>query len=125
MPRALWPGDSDAFDRYYREASAALRLDDATAAVLRELVAARSAPRWVRASMPLLVALTAPLLPPRLRAQLGWHRPPAERAVTVLLRLLVPVYRALPGSVRTLPSRRYVAAARRSLHGAGPSVVAA
>jgi uncharacterized protein (DUF2236 family) len=126
MPAGLWPADPDAFDRYYREATAELRFDPATAAVIRELVAARSAPLWVRASMPLLAAFTAPLLPQPLRAQLGWGRVRGERAVAALVRrLLVPVYRALPRRVRTLPSRRYLAAANRAWGGPDPSSPAA
>ena len=125
MPAALWPADSDGFDRYYREASAALGFDDATAGVITELVAARNAPLWVRASMPLLEAFTAPLLPPDLQARLGWSELPWRRAAAALVRWLVPVYRALPAAVRALPSRRYVAAARRSRGGPGLSPVAA
>jgi uncharacterized protein (DUF2236 family) len=125
MPAALWPADSEAFDRYYRAASDALRFDDATAAVIRELVAARSAPRWVRASLPPLVALTAPLLPPALQLQLGWDAVRGRRAVAALIRLLAPVYRALPAALRALPSRRYLAAAERTWGGADGSVPAA
>jgi uncharacterized protein (DUF2236 family) len=125
MPAALWPADMTAFDRYYRDATAALRFDAATAAVIRELVAARRAPAWVRWSMPALVALTAPLLPPSLRAQLGWQRVPGERAVAAAVRVLAPVYRAAPRSLRTLPSRRYTAAARRGRGGPGASAPAA
>jgi len=125
LPAALWPADSAAFDRYYRDASAALRFDEATAGVIRELVAARSAPRWVRASMRPLVALTAPLLPPSLRRELGWEAVRGRWAVAALLTVLVPVYRALPPALRALPSRRYVAAARRTWGGADGSVPAA
>jgi uncharacterized protein (DUF2236 family) len=125
MPAPLWPEDMDAFDRYFAEALDRLRFDETTADVLRELVAARRAPAWVRVSMPLLLALTAPLLPERLRAALGWQRVRGERAAAVLVRLLAPLYRAAPGRLRTLPSRRYVAAARRAWGGAGGSVPAA
>lgn len=125
MPAALWPADSAAFDRYYRDASTALRFDDATAAVIRELVAARSAPRWVRASMPLLVAFTAPLLPADLQGQLGWDALRGRRVVAALVRGLVPVYRVLPAAVRSLPSRRYLAAAGRTWGGADGSSAAA
>lgn len=125
MPAALWPEDMDAFDRYYAEALGRLRFDDTTVAVLHELVAARHAPAWVRAAMPLLVAVTAPLLPAALRAGLGWQRVPGEGAAAVLVRLLAPVYRAAPGRLRTLPSRRYTAAVRRARGGAGGSLPAA
>lgn len=125
MPAALWPADMDAFDRYYADATAGLRFDATTAGVIRQLVAARRAPAWVRAAMPLLLALTAPLLPARLRAELGWRRAVGERAMTALVRLLAPVYRAAPRRLRTLPSRRYTAAARRSWGGTGASAAAA
>lgn len=125
MPPALWPGDSEAFERYYRDASDSLGFDEATAGVIRELVAARSAPLWVRASMPVLVAFTAPLLPARLQAQLGWDALPGRRAVAAVIGRLVPLYRMLPQAVRALPSRRYLAAARRTWGGAGPSSAAA
>jgi uncharacterized protein (DUF2236 family) len=125
MPAALWPADAAAFDRYYRAATEGLRFDATTAAVIHELVAARRAPAWVRAAMPVLVALTAPLLPQPLRRQLGWERVPGERAVSAVVRALAPVYRVLPRGLRILPSRRYVAAARRTWGGAGASVPAA
>jgi uncharacterized protein (DUF2236 family) len=125
MPASYWPADSADFDRYYAAASAELRFDDATAGVIRELVAARKAPGWVRAGLPLLVAFTAPLLPPGLRAQLGWQHPRAERAVAALVRVLARAYRLVPRRARTLPSRRYVAAARRTWGGTGASAAPA
>jgi uncharacterized protein (DUF2236 family) len=125
MPAALWPEDAAAFDRYYAEAVARLRFDEPTTAVIRDLVAAHRAPVWVRAAMPVLVALTAPLLPEALRRDLGWKRVRGERAVALLVRVLAPLYRAAPRRLRTLPSRRYVAAARRAWGGAGASAPAA
>lgn len=125
MPAAMWPVDMQAFERYYREVLDGLRLDAVTSGVLRELVAARRAPLWVRAAMPLLLALTAPLLPTPLRTQLGWQRVPGERVAAALVGLLAPLYRAAPRRLRTLPSRRYVAAARRAWGGTGGSVPAA
>lgn len=52
-------------------------------------------------------ALTARLLPPRLRAQLGLPFGPAERAlIAASLPVLRVGYRALPDAVRTLPAYR-------------------
>lgn len=115
MPTSLWPADQAAFRVYFAESSAALRFDAASTAVVAELVAARAAPWWVRAAMPTLVAFTAPTLPPALRAQLGLRDTAGVRLTAGLVRVLVPVYRALPDGLRALPSRRYVAAVRRAV----------
>lgn len=112
MPEQVWPKDTAAFDAYVARHAATLRFDDTTLAVVRQLFSPQAAPRWVRASMPILVRMTAPLLPRGLRDQLGLTG--RGRILLPAVRALAPIYRALPRSLRTLPRRRYLASARRS-----------
>lgn len=115
LPAADWPADSVAFERYFRSASRTLGFDDATRQVVRDLLAAEAAPRWVRLALPVVTAFTAPLLPPALRAALGLRTGIGSHLAVALVRSLAPVYRALPVAVRTWPSRRYLAALRADL----------
>lgn len=112
MPAVAWPTDTAAFDAYFARYAATLRFDDTTLAVVRQLFSPSAAPRWVRILMPVLVRMTAPLLPPALLEQLGLTG--HGRVLLPAIRALAPLYRALPRAVRTLPRRRYLAAARRA-----------
>ncbi|WP_375400692.1 oxygenase MpaB family protein [uncultured Amnibacterium sp.] len=111
MPAEAWPADTAAFDAYFAQHAATLRFDDTTWAVVRQLFSPTAAPLWVRAAMPVLIRITAPLLPAGLGAQLGLAG--RGRILLGAVRALAPVYRAVPRRVRTLPRRRYLAAARR------------
>lgn len=117
MPQDRWPASRPAFDAAFAAAAAALRLDPVTRGVIGELFAGRGAPRPVRAALPFLVAATLPTLP-SLRAQLEPLRTRTVPDVTPFLRLLVPLYRALPVRIRRLPATRLLTLAQR--RAAGP-----
>jgi uncharacterized protein (DUF2236 family) len=113
LPADDWPTDPTAFRAYVDAALADLVFDDATIGVVRELLAPSAAPRWVRAAMPLLTALTAPSMPQHLREQLDLTASPAAaRRMRGAIRIAAPLYRALPARIRRLPASRYVALAR-------------
>jgi uncharacterized protein (DUF2236 family) len=104
VPPGLWPADRVAFDAYWQDAVAALRVGDDARAVARDLLHPRLVPLWVRAGMPLGRTLTAGLLPASIRDAYGlpWRPRAFGRAVRVA-RLAV---RLTPRRVRELPSRR-------------------
>lgn len=115
LPASDWPADPAAFRSYLERELADLTFDEATLAVVRELLAPSAAPWWVRAAMPALTALTAPSLPVHLRDQLGLSvSPTGVRRMRTAIRLAAPIYRMLPPALRRLPARRYLAAARRA-----------
>lgn len=106
MPAAAWPADRAAFDAMVAEAMPALRFDPTTRQVVDALIAARAAPIWVRLALPLLTRATASTVPV---AGLPVPRVPD---LLPLARRLAPLWRLLPGSLRRLPARRIIAAAR-------------
>lgn len=107
LPPAAWPPDRAAFDAYWEGAVAGLEVGDEARRVADELFAARAAPWWVRAAMPVGRVVTAGLLPEPIRDAYGLrHRPRAFRATVRMLRVAV---RATPRRVRELPSRRLLA----------------
>jgi uncharacterized protein (DUF2236 family) len=108
LPKNAWPGDREAFERYWNATLATLEVGDDARAIAAELLAARSAPWWLRAALPLARELTAVLLPPRLRDAYGLpHHPRRGRAVVALARALT---RLTPRRLRELPSRRLLEA---------------
>ncbi|MBN9605954.1 MAG: DUF2236 domain-containing protein [Actinomycetales bacterium] len=112
VPRGAWPADREAFDRYWEAAVARLEVGEAARRVASDLFAARAAPWWVRAGMPLGRAITAGLLPASVREAYGLpHRPRAVAAAIGLVRVLA---RITPRRLRELPSRRLLAALDRA-----------
>ncbi|MFB0833566.1 oxygenase MpaB family protein [Arthrobacter halodurans] len=112
MPPDLWPPTREDFARYRDGVIAELSVDDEVARAGRDLLAARNAPRWVRAAMPLARLLTAGFLPGRLRGPFGlaWS-PRRERAFRAALAVVRVVYPRLPRAVRHAPMRHYLRAA--------------
>lgn len=109
MPADLWPPTREDFARYRDGVVAGLSVDETVARAGRELLAARNAPRWVRAAMPLARLLTAGFLPEGLREPFGlaWS-PRRERAFRAALSVTRVVYPRLPRAVRHAPMRRYL-----------------
>jgi uncharacterized protein (DUF2236 family) len=104
VPPVLWPEDRTAFDRYWRDAVAALEVGDDARAVARDLLHPHRVPLWVRAGMPLGRTLTAGLLPASIRDAYGLRwRPRAFRRAVRVARL---ASRLTPRRLRELPSRR-------------------
>lgn len=110
LPAELWPADRAAFDRYWEETVAGLRVTSEARGVAAELLSASAAPWWVRLLLPAAREFTTLLLPPRLREDYGipWH-PRRARAVLGVARVAV---RVTPRRLRELPSRRLLAALR-------------
>lgn len=107
VPEGAWPADRAEFDRYWEDAVARLEVGDEARAVAAELLAARTAPWWIRLAMPAARELTAVLLPPRVREGYGIPRHPVRgRLVVALVRVLA---RATPRRLRELPARRLLA----------------
>jgi uncharacterized protein (DUF2236 family) len=113
MPAERWPAGRRAFDAAFAAAAGSLRLDDTTRGVIRSLFAAETAPIWVRAALPFLIAATLPTLP-GLRDELRPLVPVRVPDLLPVLRRLAPVYRLLPARLRRLPATRLLAAERRT-----------
>jgi uncharacterized protein (DUF2236 family) len=108
LPRDAWPSDRAALERYWQATLPTLEVGDDARAIAAELLAARAAPWWLRALLPLAREFTAVLLPDRLRDAYGLpHHPRRGRVVVLLARALA---RVIPRRVRELPSRRLLAA---------------
>lgn len=109
MPAKLWPATTEDFKTYWDGQIARLTVDETTRRVAAELLAARSAPLWIRVVMPLARFLTAGLLPPEVREMFGLPWSPArERWLSRgfgLMRVLVPV---TPKWIRQAPMRHYL-----------------
>ncbi|MGE3193132.1 MAG: oxygenase MpaB family protein [Microbacteriaceae bacterium] len=107
VPPGRWPADRVAFERYWRDAVAALEVGDDARSVARDLLHPRNVPFWVRAGMPLGRTLTAGLLPARIRDAYGLPHDPARFARSV--RIARATSRITPRRLRELPSRRIFA----------------
>lgn len=106
LPPERWPRDRAAFERYWVDAVAGLRVGDDARGVARDLLHPRRVPLWVRVGMPLGRTLTAGLLPASIRDAYGLPvRPRAFRRAVRVARLAA---RLTPRRVRELPSRRLV-----------------
>ena len=109
MPDVYWPSDRAAFQRYWAEQVARLEVTDAARQIMADLFAAESAPPWLRVVMPLAKFLTAGLLPPQIRLQLGmdWDGRDSMREDR-LWRVLRTVYPRLPDIIRHAPAKLVV-----------------
>ena len=112
VPRSVWPGNPESFARYWADAEAALQVDDVARRVAGELLHPSTAPWWMRAAMPAVRLFTAGLLSPTLRAEFGLDF--NESRYRRLVGFARTVYPRLPRWIRHAPSRRYLAAFRRS-----------
>ncbi|MBH0775904.1 oxygenase MpaB family protein [Nocardia bovistercoris] len=106
MPPSMWPADRAAFDRYWTEHIAEVRIDPPVRAMLDDIVDLKMFPWPVRASLaPFHRWITAGMLPEPLRAQMGMSW--SERDDRMLARLLTTVGSVearLPKQLRSLPS---------------------
>ena len=109
MPAKLWPATMVDFRKYWDGQLAQLRVDETTCEAAMELLAARSAPLWIRAAMPLARFLTAGLLPPEVRAmfQLPWS-PARERCLNLGFAALAALVKILPRRIRHAPMHYYL-----------------
>ena len=110
VPRALWPADCEAFDRYWSESVASLNVTDASRRVAHQLLHPAAGPWWLRPLMPLVRVLTAGLLTEELRAAYGL--PHNQKRFDRIMRVTRSIYPRLPPWVRFAVQRRYLAAFR-------------
>jgi uncharacterized protein (DUF2236 family) len=101
LPPELWPADRAAFRTYWNERVQALKPDDVTARVARDLMYPPAGPLWLRLSMPLVRFITAGLLPDHLREGFGlpWS-PRHHRQFDRTMRTVAVVYPRLPQRLR-------------------------
>lgn len=111
VPRALWPSDRAAFDRYWSESLASLRVTDASRLVATQLLHPTTGPFWLRAVMPLARVLTAGLLSEELRTAFDLAH--NQKRFDRIMRVTSTVYPRLPRWIRFAAQRRYLAAFRK------------
>lgn len=105
VPPGLWFETRAEFDAEFARRVRQLRVQDDAVAVSRTLLAARSAPLWLRAAMPAARLATAALLPPPIREQFGLPYGPARDALwRGAVGGLAVVYPRLPVAVRQAPA---------------------
>lgn len=109
MPRGFWPVDRAAFAEYWKTTCAQLRVDGPVREAAEQLLAARAAPWWVRASMPLARMVTTGLLGEELRAMYGftWSAK-QQRTMLLVLRCARLGMRVVPRRIRHFPMRYYL-----------------
>jgi uncharacterized protein (DUF2236 family) len=109
VPEEMWPPDRAAFDRYWQESLAKVRIDDAVRDYLYSIAAGRvrgvTLPRRLqRLSDSLALLITAGFLPQRFREEmrLPWDAA-KQRRFDRLMAVLRTVNRVLPRFVRRFP----------------------
>ncbi|MDO2934784.1 oxygenase MpaB family protein [Paeniglutamicibacter sulfureus] len=109
MPAHLWPATRADFAEYWAETLGQLRVDAPVRAVAHELLAAKQAPPWIRAAMPLVRLMTIGLLPERVRAMFGFaFSPRQQRRMDQVLRCARISMRVLPRRIRHFPMHFYL-----------------
>ncbi len=113
MPPDAWPADRAAFDRYWEESMAEVRIDPAVRAYLLELTTLRNFPRPLQALAPFVVFVTTGFLPPEFREAMGlpWS-PRQQRRFERLMRRVGAVERRLPRALRIFPFNLWLADTR-------------
>lgn len=110
MPADAWPADRVAFDRYWEDSMAEVRIDPEVAAFLMQLTTLRNFPRpfqWLGATFTVFV--TTGFLPPLFREamSLPWNER-KQRRFDRLMRLLGAVERRMPTVLRIYPFNFYL-----------------
>ncbi|MDQ0093213.1 oxygenase MpaB family protein [Paeniglutamicibacter psychrophenolicus] len=109
MPAHLWPATRADFAEYWNETLGQLGVDQPVHAVAHELLAARSAPWWIRAAMPLVRLMTIGLLPEPVRTMYGFEfEPRHQRRMELVLRCARASMRILPRVFRHFPMHYYL-----------------
>ncbi len=115
MPAEFWPADRAAFAQYWESTCARLQVDAPVREVAHQLLAAESAPYWMRALMPLARLMTMGLLGEQLRTLygFGWSTK-QQRRMDGVMRCARVAVRILPRSIRHFPMRYYLRRLDRS-----------
>lgn len=116
LPAELWPQSLDAFEAYWDERVAGLRVSDEAKTSARMLLRPPAAPRWLRALMPTVGLATAGFLPDRVRDQYGlpWGALQRRRFAR-LVRVVALVYPLVPRSLRFAVRDVHIRKLRREL----------
>lgn len=109
MPAALWPATRADFTAYWERSLGGLAVDATVREVARELLAARHAPLWIKAAMPLVRLLTVGLLPPSVRElyEFTWSRR-QERLLRGFFGTAGVLVRITPARIRQAPMHYYL-----------------
>ncbi len=109
MPPHLWPATRVDFAEYWANTVAQLQVDPPVRAVAHELLAAKHAPLWIRAAMPLVRLMSIGLLPESVRAMYGFEfGPQQQRRMDRVLRFARISMRILPRIIRHFPMHYYL-----------------
>ena len=109
MPAHLWPATRADFAEYWNATETRLHVDDRVREVAHELLAARHAPWWIRAAMPLARLMTIGLLPESVRSMYGFEFDPRhQRRMGMVLRCARVSLRILPRVIRHFPMHYYL-----------------
>lgn len=109
MPATLWPATRTDFALYWAQQLEGLRVDGTVRDVAGQLLAAKNAPLWVRAAMPLAGFLTAGLLPPTVRELYGFPwSPRRDRLLRRTFQIASVLVRITPAAIRHAPMRHYL-----------------
>ncbi|GAA3325642.1 oxygenase MpaB family protein [Paeniglutamicibacter sulfureus] len=109
MPAHLWPATRADFAEYWAETLGQLRVDAPVRAVAHELLAAKQAPPWIRAAMPLVRLMTIGLLPEPVRTMFGFSfGPRQQRRMDLVLCSARISTRILPRVFRHFPMHFYL-----------------
>jgi len=106
MPKDLWPATIQDFDQYLEQSLAALSTTGRTRQLAEDLFAARNAPWWIRACLPLMRDVTIAQLPALVRDQFGYElSKKVHRRNAVAIAAARMASRVLPTAIRHLPMR--------------------
>lgn len=109
MPAHLWPATRADFAEYWAATVDQLQVDPQVRAVAHELLAARHAPWWIRAAMPLVRLMTIGLLPKHVRSMYGFEFGlRQQRRMDLVLRCARASMRILPRVFRHFPMHYYL-----------------
>lgn len=109
MPAHLWPATRAEFAEYWARTLGQMRVDAPVRAVAHELLAAKHAPWWMRAAMPLVRLMSIGLLPEPVRALFGFEfGARQQRGVNLVFRCARISMRILPRAIRHFPMRFYL-----------------
>jgi uncharacterized protein (DUF2236 family) len=109
MPQDAWPPSRSAFADYWAETVATLDVTDDARQIAHDLFHPVTAPRWLRAALPLARMITIDLLPTSVRDAYGFEWSEREqRRARRAWRLIRGFTRITPHRLRSWPSRRYL-----------------
>jgi uncharacterized protein (DUF2236 family) len=109
MPAHLWPATRADFADYWERTRGELRVDEPVRAVAHELLAAKHAPLWIRAAMPLVRLMTIGSLPEQVRTMYGFSfGPRQQRRMNLVLSCTRLAMRILPRRIRHFPMNYYL-----------------